>query len=115
MTRRTLPITLAAVCALSLAISCGASAQEPAAAGASTEAARTAEAETAEATTAGSKSLAHDPNCIRDTGSLIRERTSSGKRACLPVTGRSYSREDLERTGSTSTADALRKLDTSVR
>ena len=51
-----------------------------------------------------------DPGCLRSTGSLIPPRP--GK--CLPVAGRSYSREDIRRTGAVDTADALRMLDPSV-
>ncbi|OOG54391.1 hypothetical protein [Rhodanobacter sp. C03] len=51
-----------------------------------------------------------DRNCIRDTGSLIRAR----KGECLPVTGRSYSRDELQRTGSPNTGRALQMLDPSI-
>jgi hypothetical protein len=49
------------------------------------------------------------PNCLQETGSRIRR---SGK-ACIPVVGRVYSREDIESTGRNQTADALRVLDPS--
>ena len=51
-----------------------------------------------------------DPNCIRDTGSHI----PPPKGGCLPVSGRSYSHEDLERTGQTNVGRALQQLDPSV-
>lgn len=52
-----------------------------------------------------------DSHCLRSTGSLIRP----GYGRCLPVTGRSYSGEDIRRTGSSDTAGALRKLDPSIQ
>lgn len=52
-----------------------------------------------------------DHNCLRSTGSLI----PPPKGGCLPVTGRSYSHEDIRRTGATTTGDALRLLDPSVQ
>ncbi|MEP6632944.1 MAG: hypothetical protein ABJA62_01910 [Luteimonas sp.] len=59
-----------------------------------------------------------DRNCLRSTGSLITARQNDNlpkdKQTCAPVTGRSYSRDDIDRTGSVNLADALRKLDTAV-
>jgi hypothetical protein len=49
-----------------------------------------------------------DPTCLTDTGSRI-----NGTAKCRGI-GRSYSNEDLERTGYTSTADALAVLDPAV-
>ncbi|HEY9131510.1 MAG TPA: hypothetical protein VIM98_07100 [Dyella sp.] len=51
-----------------------------------------------------------DRNCIRDTGSLIKPKDG----ACLPVAGRSYGQEDLQRTGKTRLGPALQDLDSSV-
>lgn len=48
-----------------------------------------------------------DYNCLRGTGSHIPAKAGG----CLPVNGRAYSREDIERTGARNTADALRMLD----
>jgi hypothetical protein len=48
-----------------------------------------------------------DYNCLRSTGSRIRPKAGE----CLPVAGRAYRREDIERTGARNTADALRMLD----
>jgi hypothetical protein len=48
-----------------------------------------------------------DRNCIRDTGSLIPVK----KGHCLPVNGRSYSQQDLQRTGEPDLGRALQKLD----
>jgi hypothetical protein len=51
-----------------------------------------------------------DRNCLQSTGSLIPAKPGE----CLPVAGRSYSQEDIRRTGAVNTADALRLLDPSV-
>ncbi|MGO1001498.1 hypothetical protein [Lysobacter sp. CA196] len=50
----------------------------------------------------------HDPNCLRHTGSRLQPRNKDG---CLAGAGRSYSRDDLDRTGEVDVGDALRKLD----
>lgn len=54
------------------------------------------------------------PFCIRETGSRLVSRSDKGKRDCLNVPGRSYSQEDLRRTGASNTADALRMLDPAI-
>lgn len=46
-------------------------------------------------------------NCIRETGSHIPVK----KGHCLPVNGRSYSQQDLQRTGEPELGRALQKLD----
>ena len=51
-----------------------------------------------------------DRNCVRDTGSLIPAK----KGECLPVTGRTYSKKDIDSTGETTLGPALQKLDPSV-
>jgi hypothetical protein len=48
--------------------------------------------------------------CIRDTGSHI----PPPKDQCLPVAGRSYSQQDIQRTGAVTTGQALRMLDPSI-
>jgi len=50
-------------------------------------------------------------NCIRDTGSHIKRHDQ----VCLPVNGRSYSHEDLQRTGNPNIGQALQQLDPSVQ
>ena len=50
-------------------------------------------------------------DCIRETGSHIR----NPNQKCLPVNGKSYSREDLQRTGDPNMGRALQKLDPSVQ
>ncbi|MDR0182785.1 hypothetical protein [Lysobacter arvi] len=53
--------------------------------------------------------------CVKDTGTNIRPRDpKTGKPLCIGP-GRSYSREQIDRTGQTDLADALRRLDPSVR
>jgi hypothetical protein len=49
-----------------------------------------------------------NPNCLTDTGSHI-----AGKSTCQSL-GRSYSSEDIARTGATSAGDALALLDPSL-
>lgn len=49
-------------------------------------------------------------NCIRDTGSRIPVK----KGQCLPVAGRSYSQQDLQRTGEPDLGPALQKLDPAI-
>ena len=68
-----------------------------------------------------------DPNCLRYTGSVIvanqnqrsaRAARASGTAAAQPVCsdrmGRSYTQDDLRRTGATDISDALRRLDPSI-
>jgi hypothetical protein len=57
-----------------------------------------------------SAGLSKDPSCLTDTGSRITPPPGS---QCRGI-GRSYSNEDIQRTGSTSAADALSLLDSSV-
>ncbi len=64
---------------------------------------------------AGDKAQLDDRNCLRETGSHIRQHKDKHKNQCVDATGRSYSREDIDRTGTTDLADALRRLDPSVR
>lgn len=51
-----------------------------------------------------------DRQCIRDTGSLIPAK----KGECLPVAGRSYTKQDIDATGETRLGPALEKLDPAV-
>jgi len=53
--------------------------------------------------------IAKDPSCLTETGSRI----AAGPTKCRGI-GRSYSSDDVQRTGSTSAADALGLLDSSV-
>ncbi len=54
-----------------------------------------------------------DRHCLRETGTRIRART--GERRCTAFAGRVWTRDDLDRTGRTDVADALRTLDVSIR
>jgi hypothetical protein len=60
----------------------------------------------------GNADQSNDRNCLRETGSHI---VSKNKKSCIDANGSSYSREDIDRTGTTDLADALRRLDPSVR
>lgn len=58
----------------------------------------------------------NDRTCLRDTGTNIRSRSASRKDGkCIGANGRAYTREDLQHTGEVDIADALRKLDPSIR
>jgi hypothetical protein len=54
-----------------------------------------------------------DRNCLKYTGSRLIRADSKGRK-CANAAGRSYNKEDIERTGATDLRDALRKLDPSV-
>lgn len=68
---------------------------------------------------ADAKNQAIDPLCLQETGSLItrahnqRARSEADKQ-CAPVSGRVWTRRDIERTGAFDMADALRQLDPSI-
>jgi len=51
-----------------------------------------------------------DRNCLHDTGSLIPAK----KGECLPVTGRTYSKSDIDATGAHTLGPALRDLDPAI-
>lgn len=57
--------------------------------------------------------------CIEETGSRIvasrNARSADERKECVDAGGRVYTREDIERSGSTDLADALRRLDPSIR
>lgn len=60
---------------------------------------------------------AADHHCLRYTGTRIHSSTptrASKASDCATVPGTAYSREDIDRTGDVSTADALRHLDPSI-
>lgn len=60
-----------------------------------------------------------DRFCIRETGSRIsasrNARSKQEQDECVAAGGRVYTRADIESTGSTDIADALRRLDPSIR
>lgn len=55
----------------------------------------------------------HDPNCLTQTGSRLIRKDVSGRK-CAIATGRSYTGEDLERTGARDVGHALRMLDPAI-
>ena len=56
-----------------------------------------------------------DRNCLRQTGSrIVARHNAKGRKACVPMPGRAYTRDDLDRTGQVNIADALRMLDPAV-
>ena len=62
---------------------------------------------------ASDKRALSEANCVRQTGSRIRQRDA--KSACNGQLGRSYTKDELDSTGHTNLADALRALDPAVR
>lgn len=56
-----------------------------------------------------SAAVAQNPACLGETGNRI-----AGDRANCTAFGRSYSSEDIDRTGSMNVGDALRLLDPSI-
>lgn len=61
-------------------------------------------------------------NCLQDTGSRITaaanakaRKAGRKERECANSPGRSYSKDDIDRTGQTDIASALRQLDPSIR
>ena len=58
---------------------------------------------------AASEAVAENPACLTETGSRI-----AGNAANCSALSRSYSRDDIDRTGSTTADEALRLLDPSV-
>ncbi|HEV7270305.1 hypothetical protein [Pseudoxanthomonas sp.] len=60
----------------------------------------------------GEKKRLSDTNCVRETGSRIARRDGTSR--CTGQPGRSYTKEDLDRTGHTNIGDALRALDPAV-
>jgi hypothetical protein len=61
---------------------------------------------------------AADHHCLRYTGSHLHSKNAQAHAQkatdCAGPAGTAYSREDIERTGTTTTADALRHLDPSI-
>jgi hypothetical protein len=66
-------------------------------------------AATSQTTKPAASAAVKDPNCLTDTG----DRISAGKPPCRGF-GRSYSKDDIDRTGLTNAGDALAVLDPSV-
>lgn len=58
----------------------------------------------------GGQQVGADHNCLRQTGSHIPPK----KGQCIPAPGRTYNKQDIDRTGEQKLGPALRKLDPSV-
>lgn len=100
---------------LGLAFAASAQTAAPTAAAADPQATETApvEASVEQEKADANKAKLEDRNCLRYTGSRLIRADSKGRK-CANATGRSYSKEDIDRTGATDLRDALRKLDPSV-
>lgn len=59
----------------------------------------------------GDNARPNDRNCLRETGTRIVRRD---KQECVNANGKSYDREDIDRTGAVDVADALQRLDTGI-
>ena len=90
-----------------LGVAMGAQAQAPAPAAPVQDQGKTPEV----TTVAADHAKAPDRHCLPDTGTRIRK---DGKTACVYSAGKWYTHEDIERTGATNIADALRMLDPSI-
>ncbi len=80
-------------------------------------AAASAQDEPEEAGTATAAKKPDDRFCIQETGSRIvasRNKSKKADKDCVAASGRVYTREDIERTGSADIRDALRRLDPSI-
>ena len=59
----------------------------------------------------GDADKTNDRHCLRETGSHI---VSKHKKSCVNANGSTYTREDIDRTGTTDLADTLRHMDPSI-
>jgi outer membrane cobalamin receptor len=66
-------------------------------------------ASTSQSSKPAATAAADNPGCVTQTGSRI----PSGKSDCVAA-GRSYSSQDIDRTGATSAGAALRQMDPSI-
>lgn len=89
----------------------------PLAAAAPPETVESAPAANADVARAEDRALDERPglerHCLRETGTRIRLRGE--RRACAPFAGRVWTRDELDRTGEIDIANALRRLDVSIR
>lgn len=116
-----LPIGLL-LCSLAFAAGARDAGQQPGVATGDAEPAA-GQAAASDAGQAADRRLRSDRNCLRETGSRIvardNARVAAGKAPargarCVSAHGRSYGRDDLDRTGGMDVADALRRLDPSI-
>ena len=111
--KRVLLASLLAVSAFAASAQTAVSAQADVSAQARSETAATPQAQADAQANADSQR-----NCVRRTGTHIRDRSTtdkSGRKGCVAANGRVYSRDDIERTGQTDIGEALRRLDPSIR
>ncbi len=57
---------------------------------------------------------ADDHTCLKETGSRIVRKDAQGRVQCNGEPGRSYGKDDLDRTGAINAGDALNMLDPAV-
>lgn len=104
------------LCAMLVAVGYSVALAVPAAAQTASGTARSATTQTSNQTPAAAaakRQAAPRPGsrtCIRSTGSHIKP----PKGQCLPVIGRTYTRQDIQNTGQTDIGEALQRLDPSV-
>lgn len=77
------------------------------------ESAADAPAPVAPQSTHDEKPRLSEAHCIRNTGSRLRQRDARTR--CNGLPGRSYTKDELDRTGQTGLGQALRTLDPSIR
>jgi hypothetical protein len=78
---------------------------------AATDPAVRVEADSSQVTVVSGTEATNDRHCLRETGSHV---VSKDQKSCVSANGSSYTKEDIDRTGTTDLADALRRLDPSV-
>lgn len=99
-----------------LAFAAAAQAAEPLAMPATQAAQVAPAADIAPAADEAKKPDVNDRTCLRHTGTRIATQADSRvQRKCSGAIGSAYTRDDLQRTGEVDIADALRKLDPSIR
>ncbi|KAF1721038.1 hypothetical protein [Pseudoxanthomonas wuyuanensis] len=112
--KRLVPLSLLSVlCAAVFAVSAQTPAAEPAAIAQPAPATAAEPVATEDAIAEDKAKRISDTHCVRETGSRITRRGDKGRCNALP--GRSYSKEDIDGTGHTNLADALRTLDPSIQ
>lgn len=106
------PLIASATMGALLAFAAAASAQ-------ATDAALAADQAAADETAVVDEDVRPNRHCLQQTGSRITEarnaRAQRSERSCVLAAGRVYSRADIDSTGAVDLADALRRLDPSIR
>ncbi|WP_441817523.1 hypothetical protein [Lysobacter sp. TAF61] len=117
MSRTLIAVSIAGLLAASFAVPAQTAATQvaPAQAAPAQSASGHSEAVAAQDAPADKSELQTPSNCLQSTGSRIRPvDRKTGKPLCNQGPGRSYARSDIDRTGQTDIADALRHLDPSI-